>query len=173
MKDANEYIEIENDNPIVYIYENLFKEIPEKENEDVKKLLNRFDFDNDGIISIVDLLIVNIIVMNVFIKNTDMFTNDTLMNLDNKTYNGKSFDFDNDGTIDTADYIFVTYNLNNYIHSFIDFNVSFEDSFDQYENGVSIRQKLVTNFYKSNNRFPTLDEYKQLRSDYISNNPIE
>ena len=131
-------------------YENLFV-------FDKKAFLDKYDFDCDGIVSIIDL---NVISMHI-LHDLD---NDPLYDSENKTYNGKSLDINNDNDTSVADCVnFVNmivkdcFNLN----SFVDVRINFKQSNSQ------LAADIIHGFYQINHRLPTLEEFN---TEYDSQN---
>ena len=123
-------------------YENLFV-------FDKQAFLDKYDFDCDGIVSIIDLNVISLHVLGYLI-------NDPLYNSENVTYNGKSLDINNDNEADVADAIaFVNliikdcFNLN----SFVDVNIKFKQS------NSDLAAEIIKQFYSTNHRLPTLEEF--------------
>ena len=105
---------------------------------------DEYDFDDDGIVSIIDY---NILMFEILDR---LNPNDPKYDSINKTYNGKSLDISDDGSVSALDANILISKIRNIIPA------------DIILANADIENNKIKNFYESNNRFPTLEELEDL-----------
>ena len=133
-----------------------YQKLTELNNEPIyidafQELIDKYDFDGDGIISVIDINIPGWVWMG------NINSSDPKYNVSNKTYNWKSLDINNDNDIDTLDNI----NLTNLIKSKINkyFASTLEFSYNEQLNDIKL-------YYRNHNyTWPTLEQV-----EYFKNN---
>lgn len=137
--DSDDEIEIQDDNNIAIKYNEI-------KNGSLDDIINKYDYDGDGIISFIDLEIIPEIILKVITSE-----NDSLYDAENLTYNGKRINFDDDDKILVSDVIGyannVIWKLKNKI-MFDNLYVPTIDGYDRnnvttllFELALSLRQK--------------------------------
>lgn len=154
--DGDEEIEIQNDNNIAIKYNEI-------KNGSLDDIVNKYDYDGDGIISFIDKEIIPGIILKEITSE-----NDSLYDAENLTYNGKQINFDNDDKIIVSDFVGwennVIWKLKNKI-MFDNLYVPTIDDIDRnqaasllFELALSLRQKDENGKYTT---WPTLTELRE------------
>ena len=153
--DGDDEIEIQDDNNIAIKYNEI-------KNGTLDDIVNKYDYDGDGIISFIDKEIIPGIIMGRITSE-----NDSLYDAENLTYNGKQINFDNDNEIDSADLIGYTNNVILELEKKINFElyVPTIDDLDRshvtevlFKLALSLRQKDENGKYTT---WPTLTELRE------------
>ena len=116
------------------------EQIAEAQKQIEKEIIDKYDFDCDGIFSVIDFVVVTLVSLGV-INYTD-----PLYDKNKMTYNGKSLDINEDGKVNITDQV-------NVINELLQ-NISSEINLVRYENDIN----WIRNFYTENHRLPTLEE---------------
>lgn len=99
---------------------------------DISQLLAKYDYDGDGVISVIDINMIPHIIL------TDISEeNDTLYNATNKTYNGKSLDIVKDGKISITDGVEFIDKIFDFLNNCIDAKI-----YEPYNNGEIISDQI-------------------------------
>ena len=126
----------------------------------LQELVNKCDFDGDGIVSIIDYQIITWIITGVITSEDPKY--DSI----NKTYNGVSLDINGDGDADIADGITFTNIIRNELNKY--FNIEYEYNYNDLENNIK-------SYYRNHNyTWPTLEqvEYFKNNNNWIEDNSI-
>lgn len=99
---------------------------------DISQLLAKYDYDGDGVISVIDLIMIPHIIASDISEE-----NDTLYNATNKTYNGKSLDIVKDGEVSITDGVGFANRILDFLNNCIDAKIS-----EPYNNGEIISDQI-------------------------------
>ena len=151
--DVNENSNLYNDIVDLKTYLDEKNITPQKTLEDcLQELVDKYDYDNDGIISIIDVLIIS----NSILGTLD---NDSKYDSIMKTYNGKSLDINEDDTVDVADIRSFNIKVFNKLKNYI--NVKLDDDIN------NIKDEIVNYYSNHNYTWPTLEQL-----DYYKKNGV-
>ena len=117
----------------------------------MQEIINKYDFDNDGIISIIDMWI------PAFTSIGVISSADPKYDAVNKTYNGKSLDIDEDNTIDIADSQSITRKVNTKIKQYFGGSISLDYN-EQLDD--------IKSYYRNHNyTWPTLEQIEYFKTN--------
>ena len=138
-----------------YLQSELIKvesEIEKLELTDNETLLQKYDYDCDGIISQIDYRILADAILN---RN-----NSSYYNSQNKTFNGKSLDLNKDNNIDVSDFTGFAHAVLDYLGNSVPIDLVEVSFFDYTKDGFN-GTNWIKNYCNSHNgEYPTLDELK-------------
>ena len=138
----------------------------------LEELVNKYDYDLDGIISVIDVAIC-MKVISTYALNMELMSNDPKFNKDNLTYNGKSLDIQKDDSVEISDAVVYINSIQpkSILDKYMDIAYdSFDTNCNLYYNTYNKNANDVINkiqkFYDDNNyTWPTLEQLPELLND--------
>ena len=134
---------------------------------DVKDLVDKYDYDNDGVISTIDLSILPLIYFEVITES------DPLFDKDNLTYNGKLIDLNKDGSVgllDILEYKNAMISIIKFLDLSQDFIKKHYKDILETNNETDYDYLAIEKFYQRNNRLPSLIELDEYLMYYKQHN---
>lgn len=126
-----------------------------------KELLDKYDFDCDGVISCIDIYIIAMAVLGTLKGNA-------LYNESKQTYNGKSLDVKGDGDVAVGDMVNAANVMLKEINGIYDVNF-WAPSITANDGTVLEYGDIITNLYNQKGKvLPTLQELKDYVNQYNS-----
>lgn len=131
-----------------------------------QELLDKYDYDGDGIISLIDYNIIMLILDNIIKDNEEFKSNGLNYDSVNMTLNGKSINLsaNNDNIITISDGVGYSNRIVNYIKN-IPIDLELEIKLYNFSNRQDADDWIKT-YITTNKKLPTLEEF----SNYIPNN---
>lgn len=113
----------------------------------LKNLVENYDYDGDGIVSLIDASIPMYVSLGV------INSNDPKYDEQHKTYNGKSIDVNNDNDIDVSDAGKIMLSVKNELNQYVDIS-----GLNNYNNSQSANDFIKSYYINHNYTFPTLQQ---------------
>ena len=133
-----------------------------------KELLDKYDYDGDGIISLIDYNIIKLVLNGVIEDNAEFKSNGLNYDSVNMTLNGKSINVsvNNDNTISISDAVGYNNKIINYIENIpITIDLTYGIKLYNFSNRQDA-EDWIKNYVITNKKLPTLEEF----SNYVPNN---